>query len=70
MSTYLNIQTYIAKKYGWVPRTCWIAHAKQLCGLEVKRAWNRRDKERANPCPPEKMPAIREAFEYFGMINK
>jgi hypothetical protein len=70
MGTYLEIQTYVANKYGWKPKTCWIAHAKELGGLEVPPAPNRKGKERMNPCPPDKLPAIREALEHFGMVKK
>lgn len=70
MSTYIKIQTYVANKYGWIPQTCWIADAKEKCGLKVSPAPNREGKERMNPCPPDKLVAIREAFEFFGMIKK
>jgi len=70
MSTYSKIQAYVARKYSFVPSTCWKAHAKELSGLPVKKAWNRAGEERKNPCPPDKLPAIRDAFEYFEMLKK
>lgn len=36
----------------------------------MKKAWNRAGEERKNPCPPDKLPAIRDAFEYFEMLKK
>jgi hypothetical protein len=70
MSTYPEISAYIAKKYGWTPKSCWIADAKEKCGLKVTPAPNRRSKDRANPCPASKLSAIREALEHFSMIEK
>lgn len=69
MATYPDIQHYVMKKYGFVPTTCWIAHAKELCGIPVRKASNRIDPEiRIDPCPEDKLPAIRDAFKFFGMI--
>jgi len=69
MATYPDIQLYVMKKYGFVPMTCWIAHAKELCGIPVRKASNRIDpSKRIDPCPESKLPAIRDAFKYFGMI--
>jgi len=68
MATYQQIQNYVKAKYGFKPKTCWIADVKEQEGLEVKRAWNRAGSERQVPCPPEKIRAIRDALRYFGMI--
>jgi len=68
VSTYKNIRGYVKDKYGFYPKSCWIADAKERFGLPVKSAWNRRGKERENPCPPGKLEAIRDAFEFFGML--
>jgi len=69
MATYREIQNYIKQKYGFVPETCWIAHAKEKCGIPIRPAPNRIyvDK-RVRPCPEDKFPAIREALKHFGMI--
>lgn len=67
MATYKEIQDYVDQKYGFEPKTCWIAHVKELSGLPVRKAWNR-EGERNNPCPPGKVERIKEAFRYFGMI--
>lgn len=56
-------------KYGFQPRTCWIADVKERAGLPVRRAWNRISDKRQDPCPAEKMGAILDALRYFGMIN-
>lgn len=69
MATYKEIQGYVKETYGFLPKTCWIAHMKELCGIPVKNASNRiSPSHREKPCPPEKMPYIKEAFRYFGMI--
>ncbi|HUU89488.1 MAG TPA: hypothetical protein VMX17_17275 [Candidatus Glassbacteria bacterium] len=69
MATYQGIRLYVMKKYGFVPTPCWIAHAKELCGIPVRKASNRIDpNKRIDPCPEDKLPAIRNAFKYFGMI--
>ena len=69
MATYRDIRVYVLKKYGFVPETCWIAHAKELCGIPVRKASNRIDpNKRLNPCPKDKLPSIRDAFEYFEII--
>lgn len=69
MATYPEIQSYVKQKYGFVPETCWIAHAKKKCGLPVRAAPNRIDpNKRVKPCPEDKFPMIKEAFKHLGMI--
>ncbi len=67
MATYSDIQDWVQQTYGWKPKTCWIAHCKDLAGLEPGTAWNR-DSERKHPCPREKREPIFEAFRHFEMI--
>lgn len=70
MATYKEIQTYVKEKYGFLPKTCWIAHMKEVCGLPVKVAPNRYSLDkREKPCPPEKQYAIRDAFQHFDMTR-
>ena len=64
---YKKIQEWMRLRYGWVPKTCWIAHCKELAGVQVSRAWNRQSDKRTHPCPPEKREPIFEAFKHFGM---
>lgn len=69
MATYKEIQSYVKEKYGFLPKTCWIAHMKEVCGIPVKNSPNRISPDnRKKPCPPEKMEYIKDAFAYFGMI--
>ena len=69
MATYKEIQAYVKDKYGFQPKTCWIAHMKEVCGIPVKNAPNRiSPTNREKPCPPEEMEYIKDAFIHFGMI--
>ena len=68
MATIEEIQAFVKENSGFKPKSCWIAHVKELCGIEVRRAWNRQGEERLNPCPPEKRQAIEEALRHFEMI--
>ncbi|MDR0914619.1 MAG: hypothetical protein LBM65_05605 [Oscillospiraceae bacterium] len=69
MATYKEIQAYVKSTYGFTPKTCWIAHMKEVCGLPVKMANNRYSPDnREKPCPLEKMQPIKETFRYFKMI--
>ena len=65
MSTYTKIQDYVKEKYDESVNTCWIAHAKELSGINVKKAPNRISAERKNPCPSDKLEIIQEALEHF-----
>lgn len=69
MATYKEIQEYIREKHGVAVKTCWVAHVKEMCGLNPRKAPNRPSrKERTRPCPPEKVSIIEEAFKHFEMI--
>lgn len=65
--TYAQIQKYVKKKYGYTVKTCWIAHAKELCDLPLRKSHNRVGK-RVYPCPDDKLDAIKEGFQYVGWI--
>ncbi len=38
---YERIQQYVTTKWGFVPKTCWIADRKEVLGFDVRPAWNR-----------------------------
>lgn len=67
MTTYDKIQEYVQRKYHRTVKSCWIAHAKEICGLEVKKS-SRRKGRRLVPCPENKLPFIKDAFKHFKMI--
>ena len=71
MATYAEIRDWIKRQHGVTVKTCWIAHAKELCGLPVRMSPRRLDpRRREHPCPPKKLPLIREAFEHFRMFPR
>ncbi len=70
MATYRETQSYVRERHGYTPKTCWIAHVKELSGLPVRRAHNRRGEQRRILCPPEKQHDILDAFEHFGMVER
>ena len=69
MVTYAQIQADIKKHDGRSVKTCWIAHVKELNGLNPRVAWNRGSaSERKYPCPPEVRPIIEESMRRLGML--
>ena len=68
MATYKEISEWVENNYGFVPKTCWIAHCKELYGLPVNTAPNRYGTDREVPCPENKRNAIYAAFRHFGML--
>ena len=66
--TYAKIQEYVKREYGYVPKTCWIADAKELCGLRTRTAWNRKSEQRKHSCPKNKLQDIKDAFCHFGLL--
>lgn len=69
MATYKEIQDWVKKEYGFVPKTCWIADMKEKTGLPVRKSHKRKSAERIYPCPEEKETAISAAFRHFRMIK-
>lgn len=69
MATYKQIQRWVKENYEFTVKTCWIAHVKEMYGIELRKAPNRlNENERANPCPPEKTEPIKQALKHFGEI--
>jgi hypothetical protein len=70
MATYREIQDDIRSKEGRVVKTCWIAHVKELNGLALRAAPNRRSTgARAYPCPPEMRPLIEASMRRLGVLK-
>ena len=41
MATYAQIKEWVRNNHGWsIQHDCWIAHCKELAGLEPRRAWH------------------------------
>jgi len=69
-ATYLEIQKWVYQRHGFIPKSGWIAHCKEICGLPLGTAPNRQEgAERAEQCPLDKQPALKQAFQYFGMLS-
>lgn len=69
MATYKRIQAWVHQRYGWTPKTCWIAHCKEIAGIPRRDAPNRRGSQRLVPCPPNKREPILEVFRHFKMLQ-
>lgn len=71
-ATYQEIKDYVWEHYQAKISHLYIAQIKKKCGLEVGENFNKPKTEgnKVPTCPPEKERMIREALEYFGMINK
>ena len=69
MATDAEIQKFVQHHHGFIPKTGWIAHVKEIHGIPTLRGANRARRNRdIEPCPPEKREAIEEALRHFGMI--
>jgi hypothetical protein len=62
-ATNLEIQKWIARQHGFVPETAWIEHCRELLAAPAGGT-------APNLCPPEHLPAIRQALAHFGMLPK
>ena len=69
MATYRQIQEWVKLNYGFTPKSCWIAHCKEMAGLKPGRSPNRQGDRRLHPCPPGKQPAILAALRYLHMSD-
>lgn len=69
MATYREIQNYVKTHYNCAVKTCWIAHVKELNGMQLRVAHNRvSTQERQFPCPNEKRVMIEQALKNFGEL--
>ena len=46
MASYQEIKNYVLEKHGYRVKSGWIAHAKEVYGIPVKKAGNRKGEER------------------------
>jgi hypothetical protein len=58
-----EIQKWISRQHGFVPESAWLLHCKQQFGLVAPGT-----APAENPCPPEKVAAIKQAFRRFGLL--
>ena len=61
------IQQWVEQQFGFRPEPDWIAHGKRLCNVPIddERIF---EKGRFSMCPPDKLPALQEAFRHFGLL--
>lgn len=65
MATYKQIQEYEKDNYGYTAKTCWIAHMKEVFGLQPRMSPRRHSPhKRVHPCPEAKQQDICEAFRH------
>ena len=64
-----KIRDYFQSKYGIKPTSNWIAHAKEVYGVPVRRAANRKGEERLWKCPKRHLVELKEVFEHFGLLK-
>ena len=68
--TYPEIKEYVLEHYGFKVSSLYIAQVKQKCGLDMRENYNHA-KSGGRPQPqvsPKKEAAIRDAFQYYGLI--
>src|SRR5579864_8180456 len=58
-----EIQKWISRQHGFVPESAWLLHCKEQFGLVAPCT-----SPNENPCPPEKVTAIKQAFRRFGLL--
>ena len=68
--TYPEIKAYVLEHHGLKVSSLAIAQTKKKCGLEVGECYNLPSGHGRPPTnlTPEKEAAIREAFQYYGLI--
>ena len=58
-----EIQKWISRQHGFAPESAWLLHCKEQFGLVAPGT-----APKENPCPPEKVAAIKQAFRRFGLL--
>jgi hypothetical protein len=70
MATYKEIQEDVKRQHGRSVKTCWIAHVKELNGLNPSIAPNRiSSQKRKNPCPENVRSLIEESMQRLGVLK-
>jgi hypothetical protein len=58
-----EIQKWVARQHGFVPESALITSCKEEFGLAALR-----NEPQENPCPRDKVAAIKQAFRHFGLL--
>lgn len=71
MAIYKQIQDDVRSIHKVVVKSCWIAHVKELNGLQLRQAPNRISfSHRKYPCPEQFRPLIEQSMIKFGILPK
>ena len=69
MATYKTIQNDVKKLHGRSIKASWIAHVKELNGLNLKSAPNRTSSSpRKHPCPDWAKPLIEDVMRRHNIL--
>jgi hypothetical protein len=69
MATYREVQEWVRRERGFVPKTCWIAHVLSDHNSLTRRAISViNGGVRRHPCPESKRPDIIAALKHFKML--
>jgi hypothetical protein len=63
-----EIRNWVLRHHGLKIEIAWIADCKLECGIQPDDLQSLQQ-VRFSPCPPEKRPAIKQAFRHFGMLS-
>jgi hypothetical protein len=58
-----EIQKWISRQHAFVPESAWLLYCKEQFGLAAPGT-----ALIENPCPPEKVAVIKQAFRRFGLL--
>jgi hypothetical protein len=58
-----EIQKWILRQHGFFSESAWIADCKEQLGLAAPGTASQE-----NPCPPERVAAIKQALRRFGLV--
>jgi len=58
-----EIRKWISRQHGFVPESAWLLYCKEQFGLIAPGT-----APKENPCPAEKIAAIKQAFRRFGIL--
>lgn len=70
MATYHRTQFIIRERFGFVAKTCWIAHVLDLSGKEMRQAPNRIAADaRVHACPNHRRNHVAAVLGELGMLG-
>jgi hypothetical protein len=66
-ATYAQIIECVKQQFGFIPKTSWIAHVKELNGLRITPS-RANGRARQVSCPPDKREPIEQCMRRLGVI--